>query len=197
MNDVPTTMWMSLRRRLGCDHNPLRRRTDRLAALLLPAVVAAFLLLAPLAAVLAGQVAQHGNTTAQQAQQSWHPVPAVLLAGAPGPLFRDGGSNSWTVWAPARWTAAGHMHSGLVPATSGTRSGTTITIWLDRAGVPRLPLSSGAARYRIVTTIAIAVTALALLLAVAAMVIRSELDHRRLASWETAWLSVGPQWSSR
>src|ERR1035441_7713902 len=44
---------------------------------------------------------------------------------------------------------------------------------------------------------AVALAALAVLLACLALIGRRVLDWRRLAGWETAWQSVGPQWTCR
>lgn len=192
-----TTVWTRMNRRLGLDHNPLRRRSDQIAGLLLPAMLAALLLLGPLAAVIAGRWAETGNAAAWQGQRSWHRAPAVLLASAPGPMYPDGGSNSWTVWTEARWTAGGRLHVGKVPAVSGTRAGSSVTVWLDQAGVPQMPLTAATAGDRVVTAAASAIVAVAVLLAGAGAIAQWALDRRRLASWETAWLSVGPQWSGR
>jgi hypothetical protein len=160
-------------------------------------MLAALLLAGPLVAIIAGRWAQEDNAAAWQAQQSWHRVPALLLASAPGPMFPDGGANSWTVWTSARWTVGGRTHVGNVPATSGSQAGTTITAWLDQAGNPRLPLTSAAASDRVITASAIAVGALALLLASMAVIAHRVLNRRRLAMWEAAWTSAGPEWSGR
>jgi hypothetical protein len=121
----------------------------------------------------------------------------VLLASAPGPMFPDGGANSWTVWTPARWTADDQTHVARVPASSDTTAGTVITVWLDRAGQVRVPLTAATARGRVDTAAAVAVGALALFLTTLAVLTRWLLDRRRLAGWETGWLSAGPQWSGR
>jgi hypothetical protein len=198
MNKITsTTRWTRLSRRLGLDHNPLRRRSDLIAGWLLPATLAVLLLAGPIAAIFAGRWAEDNNAAAWQAQQSWHRVPAVLLASAPGPMFPDGGSNSWTEWTPARWTVNGQVHTGKIPAASGSKAGTTVTAWLDQAGNPRLALTSAAATDHVITASAIAVGALALLLAGMAMIAHRVLSRRRLASWEAAWTAVGPEWSGR
>jgi len=192
-----TALWTKLNRRLGLDHNPLRRRSDRIAGWLLPAMLAALLVLGPVAALLGGRWAQAHDEAAWQAQRSWHHVPAILLTSTPGPMFPDGGANSWSVWTSARWTAGGRMHVGKVPAMSHTRAGTVVTVWLDRAGRPRMPLTAAAASNRVLTAAGMAVAALAVVLAVLAVIAHWALNRRRLASWEAAWLSVGPQWSGR
>jgi hypothetical protein len=188
--------WTRLTRRLRADHNPLRRRSDLIQAWLLPAAIAAFLTLGPLVAGAADLWVHAGNAAARHAQQSWHRVPAVLQAAAPGPMMSDNGSNSWLVWTPARWTAGGRPQAGRVPAAAGTRAGSTIGVWLDRAGNVRMPpLTAGQVRDRVVVAALVALAALAVLLACLAAGVRLVLDRGRLADWEAAWQSVGPQWS--
>jgi hypothetical protein len=185
-------------RRLGFDHNPLRRRLDVIEAWLLPAVIAVFLVLGPLLVGGADAWAHAQNAAAQQAQRSWHRVPAVLLQAVPGPVMSDNGANSWTTWTPARWTTGGRPHVGLVPATSGTSADSIVPVWLDRAGRVRVPpLTAGQVRDRVTLAALVALTVLVVILACLALVFRRLLDRRRLAGWETAWLSVGPHWSRR
>ena len=188
--------WTRLSRSLGSDHNPLRRRSDLIAAWLLPGVLAAFLVLGPLMVGAAAMWVHAGSTAARQAQRSWHRVPAVLLRAAPGPAKSAAATGTWTVWTPARWTAGGRAQGGLIPAPAGTSAGRTVPVWLDRAGQVRLPpATSGQVRDHVVLAGSLALTALAMLLSAAALVVRRVLDRRRLAAWETAWLSAGPQWT--
>jgi hypothetical protein len=188
--------WTRLTRALGSDHNPLRRQCDLIAAWLTPAAIAIFLILGPLVALGAVAWADAGNTAARQTARQLHPVPAVLLQAAPGPLMTAGGSNSWETWVRARWTAAGQQYAGPVPATSGTRAGTTVPVWLDRAGrVQSPPLTTAQARGRVVMTVTVALAALAVLLAVLGLAGRWVIDRRRLAAWEEAWRLTGPRWS--
>jgi hypothetical protein len=191
-----TTMWARMTRRLGFDHNPLRRRWDLIDGWLLPAVIAAFLILGPLAATAAGLWAHAGNTAVQRAEKSWHQATAVLLDPVPGPLFSGSGANSWLVWSPARWVANGHTRTVEVPAPAGARAGTTVKVWLNRAGnVQGPPLTAAAAGNRILIAVAFALASLIALLTAAAVAARCMLDRKRIASWEAGWLSVGPQWS--
>jgi hypothetical protein len=191
-----TTMWTGITRRLGFDHNPLRRRSDLIDGWLLPAAIVAFLILGPLAAGAAGLWAHAGNVAAQRADKSWHQVRAVLLEPVPGPVFSDNGANSWLVWTPARWTAGGRVRTADVPAPAGTSADTAVTVWLNPEGKVMVPpLTAGGARDRIVVAVLFALAGLMALLTVLAVVTRWLLDRRRLAGWEAAWLSVGPQWS--
>jgi hypothetical protein len=189
-------MWTKVTRRLGLDHNPLRRRTDVMEAWLVPAVIVTFLLLGPLLAGLAGLRVHAGDTAAQRAQRAWRPAPAVLLQAVPGPMMSDNGDNSWLDWTKARWTYDGRAHVGEIPARSGTRAGTTVRVWLDRSGnVQPPPLTAAAARQRITVAVSFTLASLALLLIGVALLARTLLDRRRLRDWEADWLSTGPQWS--
>jgi uncharacterized membrane protein YhaH (DUF805 family) len=194
---APTMKWTRLSRRLALDRNPLRRRSDRVEAWLLPAVIAALLILGPAVGLLASRWASDHNSAAWQSQRQWHRVSAVLLQNAPGPLYPDGGQNSWIVWTPARWTVGTVTHIAKVPAVSDSRAGSAITVWLDQTGSVRQPLTAGAARGRDTTAVAVAVGVLALLLSSVAMAARRLLDRHRLSGWEAGWLSVGPQWTGR
>jgi hypothetical protein len=195
---TPTTTWMRLARRFGFDHNPLRRRSDLIEAWLLPAAIAAFLILSPLLVGAASRVVHDENAAVAQAQRSWHRATAVLLEAVPGPLMTDNGANTWMTWTPARWNTGGRQHVGPVPASAGTSAGSSVTIWLDRAGnVQTPPLTAVAVQDRVVLAALIALSALAAVLAAGALIGNCLLDHRRLTKWGTAWLSVGPQWSRR
>jgi len=191
-----TTMWARTVRRLGFDHNPLRRRTDLVDGWLLPAVIIGFLLLGPLTATVAGVWAHSQNMAIQRADRSWHQVSAVLLEPVPGPLFSDNGGNSWLVWSPARWVADGRTRTGQVPAPAGSGAGTTVKVWINRAGkVQAPPLTAAGAGNRILIAVAFTLAGLSAMLTAAAVAARWVLDRKRIASWEAGWLSVGPQWS--
>jgi hypothetical protein len=193
---TPTMTWTRLARALGSDHNPLRRRYDLIAAWLTPAAIAIFLVLGPLVAAGAIALAHSGITAARQAGRALHPVPAVVQQAVPGPLMAAGGTNSWLTWTPARWTAHGRTQAGRIPATSGTRAGSTVPVWLDRAGHVRTPpLTASQARDRVITAAAAALAALAVVLAGLGLAGRCVLNRRRLAAWEAAWRLTGPRWS--
>src|SRR5262249_35331921 len=136
---TPTTTWTRVARRLGFDHNPLRRPSDLIEAWLLPAVIAVFLIVSPLLVGAASAWVHNENPAAQPAERSWHRVTAVLLQAVPGPLMSDNGANSWITWTPARWTAGGRPHVGQVPAVAGSSAGSTVPVWLDRAGNVQAP----------------------------------------------------------
>jgi hypothetical protein len=188
--------WTRVARRLGLDHNPLRRRLDLIDGWLLPAVIAAFLILGPLVVGGVGLWMHADNAAAQRAQRTWHEVPAEVLQPVPGPVMSGNGSSSWLVWTPARWTADGRTRVGDVPVPAGTSEDAAVPVWLNRAGqVQPPPLTAARARNRIVLAALFALASLAALLMLLAAAAHWLLDRRRLAGWEAAWRSVGPQWS--
>lgn len=192
MTRMPATR-AALARRLGLEPNPLRRRCDIIQAWLVPAAAVLFLILSPLAAWLAVTVV---HEQAQRAGQSARPVPAVLQRAAPGPARTDHGANTWTEWEPATWTAGGRQHTAQIPVPAGSEAGSRQQVWLDRAGHLLAPPPSAAQVSGSQDTAALlAVCVAAIMVVVAAGLVRRGLDRRRIASWETAWLAVGPRWS--
>ena len=196
MMATPTMTWRRLARRLGRDPNPLRRRSDLLDAWLLPVAVVVFLCLCPLVAGLAAMWLRADNAATQRAEQSWHPVSAVLLRAAAGPQFTDHGANTWTAWEPARWTVDGRQHTGSVPVPAGSAAGSTQTVWLDSRGRVQVPpLTAGQLGQAIDTAMLISFAGLAVVVSTLTVLARWILDRRRLAGWAAGWLAVGPRWS--
>ncbi len=194
----PTARRARLARHLALDHNPLRGRADRLETCIMAGLLAAFLAGAPLVAVAAGSWAHAAGLRQQRAQRSWHQVPAVLLQAAPHQAaFRHWSSP--TAWIRARWTQPGeHARLGEVPAPPGSRPGTRLPVWADRSGpVAGPPLTSDVITARVIAARTLAVAGLAAVLLGVARAARSLLDRRRLAAWEAAWTSIGPQWTRR
>ena len=185
-----------LARRLGLDHNPLRRRTDKIAAGLAAALMAVFLVGAPvLAAVTVGWV---GRATAaeQQAGRSWRQVPAVLEQAAVVPAAVESLGQSWV---RARWIAPdGRSHAGQIPVRGALPAGRTVPLWVDAAGSRTgPPPARHVALARQAAASVIAVVTLGIVLLCLAGAGRWVLDRRRLAEWETGWAAVGPQWTRR
>jgi hypothetical protein len=192
------TRTQRLARRLGLDHNPLRRRTDRIAACLGAGLLTAFLIGAPLLSMAAAGWAGRVGAVEQRAQRTWHEVSAVLLRGAPVPAMFAGGLDSGT-WVPAKWKAPdGRVRTGQIDVTGGMAAGQEVAIWVDPTGVPTgPPLTGRAVVARTVLAAAGAPIALGIVLAFLAGVGRWVFDQRRLAGWDAGWASVGPHWTKR
>jgi len=187
-----------LARQMGLGRNPLRRRTDRIEALIRAALLAVFLVGAPLFGTGLGQWVHQGGLSEQRAQQSWHQTPAVLLAttpAVPSYAFRL----SWQNGVPvrARWSApGGQQRSGVVPAPPGSRAGQLVQVWVDGSGrTTGPPLLGAELTRRVISAEVLAPLALAVVLLFVAFVVRWLLNRRRLRDWEVGWASIGPRWT--
>jgi hypothetical protein len=189
---------IQLARRMGLGRNPLRRRTDKIAACLGMLLAVVFLAGAPLLSAATAGWAGRAAAVDQRTARSWHQVPAKLLSSAPVAGSVDGFGGAYT-WGTARWTAPdGRMRTGQITVNAAVSAGQLVPLWVDRAGWPTGPPPS---RETILAREAIAAIAAALalgtLLLCLAAVSRRILDRRRLENWEAAWITVGPEWTQR
>lgn len=198
MNDKAPPMGRraGLTRHRTLDHNPLRRRTDRLQTAIMAGLLAVFLAGAPLIVIAAGSWAHAGGLREQRAELSWHQVPAVLLQSVP----RDSAFRHWssvTYRVRARWTPpGGPARTGEVPAPPGGRAGSRVLVWAGRSGpVAGVPLARDQITGRVIAAAMLALAFLAAVVLGLARAARRLLDRRRLAAWEAAWRSTGPQWT--
>jgi len=184
--------------RLGLNSNPLRRRTDKIAACLGAGLLITFLAGAPLLTLAAIHWAGQAGAAEQRAQHTWHQVEAVLLRSAPAPAAFANGLYGGT-WVPARWTAPdGRSRTGEIDVTTGLAKGQTLPIWVDPTGLPTgPPLTHRAVVARTALAATLAPVVLAIVLGFLAGVGRWVIDRRRLAGWDAAWALVGPQWTKR
>ena len=180
------------------DRNPLRRTADRVEALVMVVLIAAFLGGAPLAAVAAGRAAEATGERIQHAQASWHEVPAVLLKNAPSeapPMFQA----ALESLVPARWKAPdGTARTGEIYAPVGAKAGSTVLVWANGAGeLTAVPLQPGDVGEEIALAASLATVAVAAVLVVLGLLVRWLVDRRRLAAWDARWKATGPQWTGR
>ena len=181
-------------RELRLDGNPLRRACDRTQAVLLACLVSAFVVVVPLAAMMAGAQAYGAGLRAERAERAaWHQVPAVLLATAPAP-----GSAGSEVPVRATWTApAGARRAGPVAAPPGTPAGRRVALWVDASGRPTgVPLQPVQVTGQAIGAAVIAATAAFFALLCLGALARWVLFQRRLAAWDAEWQAVGPSWTS-
>jgi hypothetical protein len=182
-------------RRWRPDGNPLRRTSDRIEAVLLAILIAAFLCGAPLAAIAAGRAAAADR---MQAEHGAYRVAAVLLQHAPGkshPMFQA----PLEPTVPARWKAPdGTPRTGEIYAPVGAAAGSTVLVWTDRSGqLTASPLQQGDLVEDVALAASLATIAVAAVLAVVGLLTRWVLDRRRLAAWDVRWRATGPQWTRR
>lgn len=187
-----------LSRRLGWDRNPLRRRVDRVEAVIFAALFVIFPVAAPLISTIAGSAVVADATTRQHEEQSWRQVGAVI---EDRPVIPAGNLDGMFLSAEAlaRWMAPdGRRRSGWVKTAPGARAGSGVRVWVDRSGAVTGPPADTALvnELRILAEVAAPIV-LALVLYTTGRTVRLLLDRRRLAGWEKAWQAVGPQWSRR
>jgi hypothetical protein len=189
-----------LARRLGFDHNPLRRGTDRVEAALRLVLVILLVAAVPAGAVAAGRWADHWALHRAQAQRAVnHQVSAVLLRDAPATGSPDPYTSLQTAWVPARWQPSGQPpRTGEVLAVAGARKGSTVQIWVAPSGAMIDPPLS---HRDIVGDVCLAVVTSCvvswLVLLAAWILVRRALDRRRFSAWEAEWRASGPLWSGR
>jgi hypothetical protein len=189
-----------LARTLGLDGNPLRRATDRAMTWIRLGLLAAFLAGGPLAAIGAGNWMYHAGMTQARAQAAdRHSARAVLLEPAVPPVTTAASGGDGQAQALAQWQGPGTApRTGEVLATLGSPAGSTVTVWLDASGkLTRPPLQPAQITDRTIVAAVLAPAVLALSLLTALRLAQRLADRRRLAAWDAAWSTVGPQWTRR
>jgi hypothetical protein len=184
--------------RLIFGRNELRRPCDRIESAILLAVSAAFLAVLALSVLLAGHIYNSQRAAAARLR------PTVAILSEPGPVVANPFNPTAQVQAQATWRLAdGARRSGLLtdstaPAIDAAEAGSTVPVWLNRAGDPQPPPP---AQDEIVANALAAGTVLSTgagaLLAFCYWLSRRALDRHRLARWEQAWAATGPRWTSR
>jgi hypothetical protein len=183
---------------LGLDHNPLRRRADRLEVTLRLVIVILILAGVPLASTSVGLAVDQAVIRQSQAERAAdHLVRAALTRAAPAHGSPDPYSGIQTAWVLARWVAAnGTIHFGQVLARAGSAKGSTVAIWITAAGAATDPPTT---RGEIVSDVFIASTSTGLLLIVTLVGLQVlgqyALDRRRMRAWDAEWRATGPRWT--
>lgn len=190
--------WARCARWLGLDHNPMRRRDDRLEVVLRLTTVLLILTAVPLAVIGVGRTVDHLVIRQAQTERATDRlISAVLTQAAPAQGTPDPYSDVQTAWVPARWTAPnGTAHSGQVLALAGAAVGTTVRIWVTASGAATDP-PAGAKDVMAEVAVTVMVTGTSLILIVLgaeALACRS-LDRRRSRAWDAEWRAIGPRWS--
>lgn len=180
------------------DHNPLRRATDRLQAIVVAAVLLLFLVAAPILAITAARWEHASVVRTQQAGQ--FKVSATLRTSAPSTAtgikarFNDG-----SLKAKASWVAPdGTTHTGLVPVSAGARAGTSVAIWVTASGrLTQPPLAANVVADRSWLAAGFSVAALGVAVAGTLLIVRVVFDRRRMAAWGADWRYTEPRWTKK
>ena len=195
-----STGWLArLLRGRRLDRNPLRRGSDRAETVVLAALLAAFLAVAPFAAHTAGSWANATYAREAQAQRAaLRQVPATLLQ-SPLKVIAFPGAGVIPLGADARWRAPdGQLRTGLLFAPAGATAGSTILVWVNHAGqLADPPLGHAQLATRAQLARELTTGALAVMLIITGWLARRFLDRRRMAAWDADWLATGPRWIPR
>jgi hypothetical protein len=185
-----------LERWAGLARSPLCRPCDRLEARVGALLVLAFLLIAPLAAWLAGGAAYRASAHVEQAERSERvATQAVLLANAGQVGVRFAVVPQVPV--AAQWTAPdGSPRTGQVVVAMSAPAGTAVPIWTDRAGnLVERPREHDQTVLRASVAAMVAVFGLAMLLTGVRAGVRRAVDRRRMAGWDAEWSELASRWT--
>jgi hypothetical protein len=88
--------------------------------------------------------------------------------------------------------------TGLVPVIEGMVVGARVSVWATQDGqLTGPPVGNSQVIARTVVGAVSGVTAVAVALALAGLLVRLSLNRRRMAGWEADWRAVGPRWTTR
>lgn len=181
------------RRRAGLDRNPMRRREDHIQSAVGIMLAAAFLLLAPWAAISVGARVYGSELRTEHLESAQrHMVTAKVIA--PGTEAAHATVRTLKVsWRDARGT----IRTADYQATT-TEAGTTTTIWVDRADHAVLPPREHAQTIAdtVLTGMAIVLGVLGVLMSVYAL-LRRRLDRSRYRLWDAGWAWADVKWGQR
>lgn len=182
-------------RLLGLDHNPIRRRTDRIEAGATLAAIILVLASLPVAFGIGFAVYQQNMEISTQQYSAREYVAAQLSGPPPTAVTAQGGSTVFL--SQAEWTTEdGMVHTGVIQVSSNAGQNSTVDIWTGHDGTQTTaPLTWESALGRGAVAMSVAVGALALLLWAAVAVARWRLNRRRFADWDVEWRNYGPQWT--
>jgi hypothetical protein len=183
--------------RLFLRRNELRRPSERIEAVVVAGLLAAFVAVTVVAVFLAARVFR----SEQAASAGLRPAVAVI---APGGVPTETQILDQLAGVRATWRLSdGTQRSGLlttsvVPGIYRQLPGASVRVWLNRSGVP-VPGPQGLDGMIIgaaMAGLAVVVTAAAVLACGYLLCLRG-LERHRLANWSSAWAVTGPQWTHR
>ncbi|MCV7230808.1 Rv1733c family protein [Mycolicibacterium komossense] len=161
--------------------NPLTRRSDRLEALAVLAVLATALVAVPLAALTGSQIRDTGVRNAIEQSHSRHSVEAVAVEGSAGmPADFDSPAS-----VRAQWREGGRLRTEQIVTPGTVQAGQELTIWLDATGkVVTAPLTAQDAELSALVAECTLWCVMVAFGALAALTVRIRLDRSRERAWE-------------
>ncbi|MEO5876650.1 MAG: hypothetical protein ABIS86_23210 [Streptosporangiaceae bacterium] len=185
-------------RRLGWDHNPVRRRVDRVQTILTSVLLVALLVLAPGVAALVGLHAYNSGTATESLERSsFRLVTATVLEVTD--VSGDGAGHFLHERALLQWKDGnGATRVGSATLVSPARENDQLTRWTNGSGA-----LSGRPRthQQTLTQTTCDSLGVAVILVIAALEAyrmgRRGLDRRRSARWDREWARTAPRWTGQ
>ncbi|GGV51539.1 Rv1733c family protein [Streptomyces griseoflavus] len=180
--------------------NPLRRRTDRLQTWIGLGVLVAVLAVAPVTAVVVGDVARgHYEDLARHQTQTRYETDATLTRDAPRHPEPGSDEEKHTRY-PVEVrvvTREGRTRTTRAEVRPGLSADNTVRIWITEDGeATEPPLTSKEVRSRTTGWALLAAMGVALTGAAAHALTALVLRRRNLADWDTAWAETAPRWTT-
>ncbi|WP_242901737.1 Rv1733c family protein [Actinomadura terrae] len=176
-----------LRRRLGLEHNELRRRVDRVQRTVALVLLVLLLGTAPPLAAWTGAWSYDSGVRAERAERATrHQVVATVTAtGGVG----SAGDRYVHETVQATWPGAdGKPRAGTLPSWKNAKVGAHRTIWVDRAAEPSVrPRPHSRTVTDAVYAAAATVLGLSMPLLLAYALVRRRCDRYRDELWEADW----------
>ncbi|MBX6386448.1 MAG: hypothetical protein IRZ07_26320 [Microbispora sp.] len=179
---------------LGLDRNPLRRRCDRVEALVRLAAVLGVVVAIVAGVVLGMREYRNGLKIEAEHARTRHQVVATLTGDVTAPRLSVGGAA--VGHAQATWVAPdGTAKTGVIEVPPGRQAGETVRIWTDDKGVitprPQDRETTVVAALTVGTGVPLAATAILALLVTCTRLVN---QRRARRVWEAQWTVVEPMW---
>lgn len=185
-----------LARRYGWRRNQLRRRPDRIEAMVVLVALLMALIGVPAAAALGAAMRKNSVDQSAQLQRIAHPVQVTTLEAAPVvvPEYPQVPATVRASWQ----NPDGSRQEGLVKAAAGLNAGTELTLWMDPEGrfVAAPHTAAESAAYGAVAGLAV-LTLWWIACWAAVALIGGMLDRWRSRMWQREWLKVSPTWTGQ
>ena len=175
--------------------NELRRSSDRIEAVVLAGLAAAFAAAVVVAALLVGYMCHSALAAAAAGPQ---PTDAVLTSPGtiPGKLFQQQATARATWRLSDGAERSGILNGNIAPGIYGEPAGATVQVWLNRAGYLEPPPQDPDGTFFGAALAGLAIIGCAAaVLAYGYRLCRRVLDGHRLARWSSAWAVTGPRWT--
>jgi hypothetical protein len=178
---------------------PLKRSSDRIQVMARVLLLLALVTAVPVALAVCTATGSHARSVADAEAISRHRVTATLVEEAVVPPARDTEQAVLTGRAEATWSdATGALRHVVVRAPAGTKTGSTVAVWIDDSGAATTaPMGDSEVAGQVAlaglgTFLGISGAAALGYLAVGRL-----LERSRMRRWADGWATVEPVWSRK